>query len=128
MQKEVIFMKKRRNPLKVIGIIVLTFVLVFTVSAGTLASALYIYMKNIDAELDIEKLAGNLGLTTKIYYTKKDGEEAELLRLHGTENRIWADIENISPNLQKAFIAIEDHRFYEHKGVDVKRTLWYNLY
>ena len=103
---------------------VLLFVfLVGLLSAGALASSLYLYMKNIDAELDIEMLAGNLGLTTKIYYTKPDGSEAELLRLHGEENRIWADISDIPSNLQKAFIAIEDHRFYEHSGVDYKRTL-----
>ena len=100
----------------------LSIVLVFVISTGILASALYVYMDNIDASLDIEALSGDLGLTTKIYYVNDDGVEEELLRLHGEENRIWRDIENISPYLQKAFIAIEDHRFYEHKGIDIKRT------
>ena len=30
--------------------------------------------------------------------------------------------EEMSPYLPKAFIAIEDKRFYEHHGVDIKRT------
>lgn len=92
-------------------------------SAGTLAAALYVYMDNIDAELDVEMLAGNLGLTTKIYYTDESGKTNELLRLHGEENRIWCHLEDMPTDLKNAFIAIEDHRFYEHSGVDVKRTL-----
>ena len=121
-QKEVIFIKKKRKPLKIILVTLLTFFLIGTISMGAVAASLFVYMKNIDSELDIEMLAGNLGLTTKIYHVK-NGEETELLRLHGTENRIWADIEDLPENLKNAFIAIEDHRFYEHSGIDLKRTL-----
>ena len=35
-----------------------------------------------------------------------------------SENRIWADLEQIPKDLQKAVVAIEDKRFYTHKGVD----------
>ena len=108
--------------MKVFAVILLFVFLVGVLSAGALAASFCLYMKNIDAELDIEMLAGNLGLTTKIYYTPSGGEETELLRLHGEENRIWRDIDSLPSTLQKAFIAIEDHRFYEHKGVDYKRT------
>ncbi len=109
--------------MKIILLTLLTVFLVVAISTGAVAASLFVYMKNIDAELDIEMLAGNLGLTTKIYYTPKNGEETELLRLHGTENRIWAGIEALPDNLKNAFIAIEDHRFYEHSGIDYKRTL-----
>ncbi len=77
-------------------------------------------MKNIDAGLD-ESLIRGIGLTSKIYYTE-NGEEKELLRLHGTEDRIWVSGNNIGDNLKKAFISVEDHRFYEHSGIDVRRT------
>ena len=123
MQKEVIFTKKKRKPLKIFALFLLFVFLVGVLSAGALAGALYIYMDNIDAELDVEMLAGNLGLTTKIYYTDESGGEAELLRLHGEENRIWCALSDMPTNLKNAFIAIEDHRFYEHSGVDAKRTL-----
>jgi len=123
MQKEVIFTKKKRKPLKIFALSLLFVFLTGVLSAGTLAGALYIYMNSIDAELDVEMLAGNLGLTTKIYYTDESGNEAELLRLHGEENRIWCPLSDMPTNLKNAFIAIEDHRFYEHSGVDLKRTL-----
>ncbi len=121
-QKEVIFIKQKRKPLQIIALVLLTIFLVGTLTAGALAASLFTYMKGIDAELDIEMLAGNLGLTTKIYYTGENGEQAELLRLHGAENRIWAGLDAIPENLKNAFIAIEDHRFYEHSGIDYKRT------
>ena len=123
MQKEVIFIKKKARPLKIIAFSLLFVFLVGVLSAGALASSLYIYMTNIDAELDVKMLAGSLGLTTKIYYTDEDGKEAELLRLHGEENRIWCKLEDMPTCLKNAFICIEDHRFYEHCGIDAKRTL-----
>lgn len=35
-------------------------------------------------------------------------------------NRIWVDIENVPKHVQDAFVAIEDERFYEHNGIDLK--------
>ena len=38
------------------------------------------------------------------------------------EQRYVVKSEEIPDNLKKAFVAIEDERFYEHKGIDVKRV------
>jgi penicillin-binding protein 1A len=38
------------------------------------------------------------------------------------EQRLEVPLEKMSPNLRKATLAIEDHRFYEHGGVDVIRV------
>ena len=35
-------------------------------------------------------------------------------------NRIWTPINKIPANLQNAVVAIEDSRFYEHKGIDLR--------
>ncbi len=35
-------------------------------------------------------------------------------------NRIWTPISKIPVNLQNAVVAIEDSRFYEHKGIDLR--------
>lgn len=60
---------------------------------------------------------------TSIIYVKNDaGDWEEYQRIHGTENRIWVDIEKIPQRLIDAFISIEDQRFYKHSGVDWKRT------
>ena len=39
------------------------------------------------------------------------------------EQRIEVPLARMSPNLIKAIVAIEDQRFYEHRGVDVVRVL-----
>jgi penicillin-binding protein 1A len=43
-----------------------------------------------------------------------------IARLTGNQNRILIDPQDISPNIKNAVIAIEDKRFYTHKGVDWK--------
>ena len=35
-------------------------------------------------------------------------------------NRVWVDIENIPEHVQWALIDIEDERFYEHNGIDLR--------
>ncbi len=60
---------------------------------------------------------------TSIIYVRNDADEwEEYQRIHGTENRIWVDIEEIPLQLIDAFVSIEDQRFYSHSGVDWKRT------
>lgn len=61
--------------------------------------------------------------TSFIYGYDKDGNEVELTRLHGEENRIWVDLDNMSEYLPNAFIATEDQRFLKHSGVDWIRTI-----
>lgn len=41
----------------------------------------------------------------------------------GTENRVMVNIYQMPENLQHAFIAVEDTRFYTHNGVDLKRII-----
>ncbi|HIU15042.1 MAG TPA: PBP1A family penicillin-binding protein [Candidatus Ventricola intestinavium] len=41
----------------------------------------------------------------------------------GTEDRIMVSIDEIPEMLRNAFIAVEDARFYQHNGVDVKRIV-----
>lgn len=38
-------------------------------------------------------------------------------------NRHWTRLADISPHVVDALIATEDHRFYQHHGIDFKRTL-----
>ena len=49
-----------------------------------------------------------------------DGKE---LALFQRANRDWVQLAGISPNVISALIATEDRRFYEHNGMDVRRTL-----
>jgi penicillin-binding protein 1A len=47
-----------------------------------------------------------------------DGACQQIAKLTGNQNRILIGEGEISPNVKNAVIAIEDRRFYAHKGVD----------
>ena len=41
----------------------------------------------------------------------------------GTEDRVMISIAEMPKKLQYAFVAVEDARFYNHSGIDVKRII-----
>ncbi len=49
-----------------------------------------------------------------------DGTE---LTTYHDKNRRWVPLDEMSAWLTRALIATEDHRFYEHSGIDVVRTI-----
>lgn len=51
-----------------------------------------------------------------------DSEGNLICTLNGTEQRKIISLEKMPPLLPKAYVAIEDERFYSHSGVDIKRT------
>lgn len=73
--------------------------------------------------IDLNELMQNQSQTTIIYAYDKNNNEIEVARLHGTENRIWCSLQDTSKHIQNAYIALEDVRFREHKGVDWIRTI-----
>ena len=56
--------------------------------------------------------------TTTAY--ANDGETVLGTFVSAGSNRVYTSLENIPKYLQDAFIAVEDSRFYDHKGIDVK--------
>lgn len=100
-------------------IIIITFI-----AAGVGGGIVMAYI-NTAPQVNVENFK-NLSQTTKIY--DKDGNYLE--SLHGVENRTYVSLTKIKKYTQDAFIAIEDERFREHFGVDVKRilgALWADL-
>ena len=57
------------------------------------------------------------GFSTTIY--DSDGNEIENLASSGA-NREYVELSQIPEDLQHAFVAIEDARFYEHNGIDIQ--------
>lgn len=77
---------------------------------------------NGEAIIDLDFYKQNQDQTTIIYANDADNNPVELIRLHGEQNRVWVDMDDMSPWMGKAFVAIEDKRFYSHHGVDWIRT------
>lgn len=104
--------------------IVVTVLLVILTTTLLLACVFAFYVKTcLTEDIDVSLSDYQLSESSIIYCETSAGEYEELATLHGTENRIWVDLEDIPDYLVKALVAIEDHRFYEHKGVDWYRTV-----
>ncbi len=59
-----------------------------------------------------------------------DADGELITTVHSTENRLPVKLADMPKNLQNAFIATEDNRFYSHHGIDpigIMRALWVNL-
>lgn len=102
--------------LKIIVTVVL--VLLTTMLLFVCIFAFYVKTSLVD-ELDISLDDFSLSESSTVY----DSEGNVLATLSGSENRIWVDYEDIPEDLEHALVAIEDKRFYDHKGVDWYRTV-----
>ena len=106
--------------------ILLTLLLIGTVTGVIVGATFFNYVQDylVEEDYDIENLKGNLNQTTKIFYIDEEGNNVEIedQRIYGSENRSWVSYKNMPKTLIDAFVAIEDERYWDHKGVDWKRT------
>ncbi len=114
--------RKFKSPLK-IGSLIKIVLVVFLISAGLLLIWL--------ATLDLPNLDNfeerRVAQSTKIL--DRTGEIV-LYDIHGDTKRTSVPLNEISPYLQKATIAIEDRNFYEHNGIQfsaIIRAIYTNL-
>lgn len=77
----------------------------------------------LENDIALNITASKMALTSFVYVTNDNGEAEEYDKVYNLENRVWVDFKDIPKNMKNAIIAIEDKRFYEHKGVDWFRTI-----
>ena len=78
-------------------------------------------------EINLEEMT--LDLASTIYYTDANGQDHVMRTLHNSEsNRELIKYEDLPKHLVDAMVAIEDHRFWTHKGVDWYGTVRATLY
>ena len=140
--KNVNWGKAAKNTVSVIGRVLLRLVTyVFNILITTLlicgttaiivGSVFALYVKNyVDPTFDLSLMkASSADTTTRIYYMDYETEEDRLAgrgtaveiedqRLFGSENSLWADYTEIPQLVIDALVSYEDHRFWDHNGVD----------
>lgn len=112
---------KSKAPASLAGRIFLGILLVILVVGIVCASVISIYGYSFvhgDPVFNLTEEKYSQNQTSFIYGENENGEQVELTRLHGEENRIWVNLEDMSPYMKNAFISIEDERFMKHHGVD----------
>ena len=111
------------NMVRFIVRIVLSVLLVLLLGGLLFACIFAYYVKNnltTDLNITLEDYA--ISLSSTVWAYDNNGQTVELAVLATDENRIWVDYDELPPYLEKAAVAIEDKRFYDHKGVDWYRT------
>ena len=104
---------------KIIG----TVLLILLVSGMMFACVFAYYVKTcLTPNLDLSLEDFKLNESSTVWYQDASGEWRELANLSGKEKRVWVDYDEIPWYMEKALVAIEDKRFYNHKGVDWYRT------
>ncbi len=107
--------KKHPKLKKAILIIFMLGILLCLVGVGIVAGIFFSdKFKLSEEDLRIENMNGAI--------LDINGEQIGVLS--GDENRKIVTFEDMPEYLPKAFIAIEDKRFYDHSGIDIKRTLY----
>ncbi len=107
-----------------IQIVALALIVLVLVAVGMVTGILAGYLKNAPSVEDVD-VEARRSLPTVVY----DANGNVLTKLM-VENRQWAPLSSIPQHLIDAVIAVEDHRFYEHHGISVRRilgALWYDI-
>ncbi|MBE6958556.1 MAG: hypothetical protein E7447_05340 [Ruminococcaceae bacterium] len=92
-----------------------------------IAVCVFVFVGLLADYLDSDEIMGNAEVVmgdfdqsgnSVMYYTDEDGNIQVLQRLHADVDEDWATYDEIPEALVYAAVAIEDHRFFEHQGVD----------
>ena len=107
-----------RHPKLVVAIkiIIILILLLCVIGAGVIAG-IFFGLFGDDFEITKEEL--KIGASNSVIV---DSNGAIIANLSGDEKRKIITLEDMADYLPKAYVAIEDERFYKHSGVDFKRT------
>ena len=120
--------KKRVSAGRIIGRIVLVLFTLCVIGVLTIAIFFKIFMTYVNTtllpSLETETQELTLGLASTVYYQDNEtGEWLELETLYTSgSNRELVTYDQIPEHLINALVSIEDHRFWEHHGVDWEGT------
>src|ERR671921_782392 len=83
--------------------------------AGMVAASVSTYQALAADMPDLDDYhSAELAQTSLVY--DADGKVVD--QLYGVQSRFVVPLEDVDPALRQAIISVEDHRFYEHKGLD----------
>ena len=118
---------KKRNKIAsfFIGLLKFLLILIILILIAIIVaeSLIFLYLKDIHNNVsnDFEKIITGIN-TNYASSVIVDIDGQKLATLNGDEKREIIKTDEMSKYLPKAYVAIEDERFYEHQGVDIKRT------
>ncbi len=121
-----VFMLKRKRYKRFVLLLLAAVISVLVIILGFSAFAVARIDFSADERLFELNRSGNI---TKLYADSDFGDgvytPVEYFTLNPSSDRKeWYSYGDIGDNLKNAFISIEDRAFFEHRGVDIKRTVY----
>jgi penicillin-binding protein 1A len=110
-------------------LLALTLVL-FALSAAAFSYGLVTAIRSELVALDPASWHGDVDTVIYAAPTTNSDQRRVLAILRGDESRVLVASSQIAPIMKQAIVAVEDKRFYEHNGVDVRgivRAAWEDL-
>src|SRR5436190_3924752 len=114
-------MRRRVRKLRLVSILLILFLLGFASFAFGMVAAVARQIPSCDPSGVPQEVDGHI-------YT--DDDHAILATLRGSQSRILVPLSEIAPVMQQATVAVEDKRFYQHHGVDLRgigRAIWADI-
>ncbi len=106
------------------GTAILSMILILIITLCIVATALCVYvMQFAESSFDVDLTDVELSYSSFVYAKDENNQDVLLKQISSDESRVWVEIEDIPQHVLDAFVAVEDERFFEHDGVDWKRTL-----
>ena len=96
----------------------ITMAVVLVAGMSVAAGGLGLYLGIIQASPEMSWDNISVGSYSSVIVCARTGEEQRIL--HGGMNHIHVPLEYISPYMINAIVAIEDERFFEHNGIDIR--------
>lgn len=100
-----------------------TLFLVGVITGCIVVTALTVYVMKFSDTTDVVDIDSyKYSFSTLIYAEDENGNPVEVDRLNSGKNQKWVDYDDIPQHVKDAFRCTEDIRFFDHDGVDWKRT------
>lgn len=117
-------MDKQKKKVRLIALTIFSCAIALAIIFGLLIVHVY---RGISFEGDERLFESAGGFSSTTFYANGAEEDGEYLPVAietgGGMRKIYYSLDEISPLIKDGFVAVEDKIFFEHKGIDLKRTL-----
>ena len=108
----------------VIGTTLAAMALIIVIAMCIVVTGLALYITQFaETDFDVSLEDAELNTSSFVYAYDANGDEVMIKQLSSDQNRVLIKLEDLPNHVIYAFIAVEDARFFDHDGVDWKRTV-----
>lgn len=117
-------MKRKNRQIAIVAAIIFSVATVAAIGFGIFVFTVY---TGISFEADERMFDGARGFSSTTFYANaaEDGDEyiPIAIDIGGEMRKVFYSLDEISPYLKEGIVAVEDKKFYDHGGIDIKRTV-----